>query len=65
MESENPPKRRSTRTTRSTRSMADGGTPSPEKEKPEKLPFIKYKGAIKYYTESQDIAASADDVMCV
>ncbi|KAH8330434.1 hypothetical protein KR067_002546, partial [Drosophila pandora] len=63
VESENPPKRRSTRTTRSTRSMADGGTPSPEKEKPEKLPFIKYKGAIKYYTESQDIAASADDVM--
>ncbi|XP_017102313.3 3'-5' exonuclease [Drosophila bipectinata] len=63
VESENPPKRRSTRTTRSTRSMADSGTPSPEKEKPEKLPFIKYKGAIKYYTESQDIAASADDVM--
>ncbi|XP_034116142.2 3'-5' exonuclease [Drosophila albomicans] len=62
-ESENPPKRRSSRLTRSTRSMAEGGTPSPEKEIPEKLPFIKYNGAIKYYTESQEIAASADEVM--
>ncbi|KAH8395933.1 hypothetical protein KR215_012254, partial [Drosophila sulfurigaster] len=62
-ESENPPKRRSSRLTRSTRSMAESGTPSPEKEIPEKLPFIKYKGAIKYYTESQEIAASADEVM--
>ncbi|KAH8358969.1 hypothetical protein KR093_003618, partial [Drosophila rubida] len=62
-ETENPPKRRSSRLTRSTRSMAEGGTPSPEKANPEKLPFIKYKGAIKYYTESQEIAASADEVM--
>nr|B4PLB3.1 RecName: Full=3'-5' exonuclease; AltName: Full=Werner Syndrome-like exonuclease [Drosophila yakuba] len=62
-EEENPPKRRSSRLTRSTRSMAEDGSPSPEKEKPEKLPFIKYKGAIKYYTENQDIAASADDVL--
>ncbi|BFF90622.1 Werner Syndrome-like exonuclease [Drosophila madeirensis] len=62
-ESENPPKRRSGRVTRSTRSMAEDGTPSPEKVAPEKLPFIKYTGAIKYYTENQDIAASADDVM--
>ncbi|KAH8288542.1 hypothetical protein KR054_004809 [Drosophila jambulina] len=62
-ENENPPKRRSARTTRSTRSMAEDGPPSPEKEEPVKLPFIKYKGAIKYYTENQDIAASADDVM--
>ncbi|KAH8312164.1 hypothetical protein KR044_009636 [Drosophila immigrans] len=62
-ETENPPKRRSSRVTRSTRSMAEGGSPSPVKEKPEKLPFIKYKGAIKYYTESQEIAASADEVM--
>ncbi|XP_017856469.1 PREDICTED: Werner Syndrome-like exonuclease [Drosophila arizonae] len=62
-EVENPPKRRSTRVTRSTRSMADVGTPSPEKEIPEKLPFIKYRGAIKYFTESQEIAASADEVM--
>ncbi|XP_002069580.2 Werner Syndrome-like exonuclease [Drosophila willistoni] len=60
---ENPPKRRSARLTRSTRSMAEEGTPSPEKEKPEKLPFIKYKGAIKYYTENHEIAASADDVI--
>ncbi|XP_023161154.2 Werner Syndrome-like exonuclease [Drosophila hydei] len=62
-EVENPPKRRSTRVTRSTRSMADDGTPSPEMEVPEKLPFIKYRGAIKYFTESQEIAASADEVM--
>ncbi|XP_017040183.1 Werner Syndrome-like exonuclease [Drosophila ficusphila] len=62
-ESENPPKRRSGRVTRSTRSMAEDGSPSPEKKKPEKLPFIKYKGAIKYYTENQDIAASADEVL--
>ncbi|KAH8243668.1 hypothetical protein KR032_009211 [Drosophila birchii] len=62
-EIENPPKRRSSRTTRSTRSMAEDGPPSPEKEEPVKLPFIKYNGAIKYYTENQDIAASADDVM--
>uniref|UniRef100_A0A6P4FHU1 3'-5' exonuclease n=1 Tax=Drosophila rhopaloa TaxID=1041015 RepID=A0A6P4FHU1_DRORH len=62
-DSENPPKRRSSRTTRSTRSMAEDGPPSPEKEKPEKLPFIKYKGDIKYFTESQDIAASADEVL--
>ncbi|XP_022211438.1 Werner Syndrome-like exonuclease [Drosophila obscura] len=62
-ESENPPKRRSGRLTRSTRSMAEDGTPSPEKVVPEKLPFIKYRGEIKYFTENQDIAASADDVM--
>nr|XP_036677907.1 Werner Syndrome-like exonuclease [Drosophila suzukii] len=62
-ETENPPKRRSARQTRSTRSMAEEGSPSPEKKKPEKLPFIKYTGAIKYYTENQDIAASADEVL--
>lgn len=62
-ETENPPKRRSARITRSTRSMAEGGTPSPEKEVPEKLPYIKYSGAIKYFTEVNDIAASADEVM--
>ncbi|KAH8369011.1 hypothetical protein KR009_009419, partial [Drosophila setifemur] len=62
-EAENPPKRRSTRSTRSTRSLAEGGTPSPEKVEPVKLPFIKYTGDIKYYTEMLDIAASADDVM--
>ncbi|KAH8268079.1 hypothetical protein KR018_012463, partial [Drosophila ironensis] len=62
-EAENPPKRRSGRVTRSTRSMAEDGTPSPEKVEPKKLPFIKYKGAIKYFTENQDIAASADDVL--
>ncbi|EDW59362.2 3'-5' exonuclease [Drosophila virilis] len=62
-DTENPPKRRSARLTRSTRSMAEDGTPSPEKEIPEKLPFIKYRGAIKYYTESHEIAASADEVM--
>lgn len=62
-ETENPPKRRSARITRSTRSMAEDGSPSPEKEVPEKLPYIKYKGAIKYFTESNDIAASADEVM--
>jgi len=43
--------------------MAEDGSPSPEKKKPEKLPFIKYTGAIKYYTENQDIAASADEVL--
>ncbi|XP_030369869.1 Werner Syndrome-like exonuclease [Scaptodrosophila lebanonensis] len=62
-EVENPPKRRSARLTRSTISMAEEGTPSPEKEKPEKLPFIKYRGAIKYFTESHEIAESADAVM--
>lgn len=64
-ESENPPKRRSARITRSMRSMAEDGSPSPEKEVPEKLPYIKYKGAIKYFTENNDIAASADEVMLV
>ncbi|KAL7727753.1 hypothetical protein ACLKA6_008085 [Drosophila palustris] len=62
-ETESPPKRRSARLTRSTRSMAEDGDPSPEKEIPEKLPFIRYKGAIKYYTENHEIAASADEVM--
>ncbi|XP_017084650.2 Werner Syndrome-like exonuclease [Drosophila eugracilis] len=62
-EIENPPKRRSSRLTRSTRSMAEDGSPSPEKEKPEKLPFIKYKGAIKYFTENHDIASSAEEVL--
>ncbi|EDV93306.1 Werner Syndrome-like exonuclease [Drosophila grimshawi] len=62
-ESENPPKRRSSRVTRSMRSMAEDGPASPEKEIPKKLPFIKYSGAIKYFTESQEIAASADEVM--
>ncbi|XP_070069281.1 3'-5' exonuclease-like [Drosophila takahashii] len=69
-EDENPPKRRSARVTRSTRSMAEDGPPSPEnaatpekRKKAEKLPFIKYTGAIKYYTENQDIASSADEVL--
>ncbi|XP_034487111.1 Werner Syndrome-like exonuclease [Drosophila innubila] len=62
-DNDNPPKRRSARLTRSTRSMTEDGTPSPEKAIPEKLPFIKYKGAIKYYTENHEIAASADEVM--
>lgn len=62
-ETENPPKRRSARITRSTRSMAEDGSPSPEKQEPEKLPYIKYTGVINYYTENNDIAASADDVM--
>ncbi|XP_037949726.1 Werner Syndrome-like exonuclease isoform X1 [Teleopsis dalmanni] len=58
---ENPPKRRSARLTRSTKSMADG-TPSPEKIE-KKLPFIKYKGKIKYFTEGNEIAEASDFVM--
>lgn len=58
---ENPPKRRSTRVTRSQRCLADG-TPSPEKPE-KKLSFIKYKGAIKYYTDKIDIAATSDELM--
>ncbi|KAH8417450.1 hypothetical protein KR222_000047, partial [Zaprionus bogoriensis] len=63
---ENPPKRRSARLTRSTRSMAENGSPAKDEEEqevPEKLPFIRYRGAIKYFTENNDIAASADEVM--
>ncbi|XP_055907898.1 3'-5' exonuclease [Eupeodes corollae] len=58
---ENPPKRRSTRVTRSQRSLVDG-TPSPEKPK-EKFSFINYKGAIKYCTDRIDIAATSDELI--
>lgn len=58
---ENPPKRRSTRVTRSQRSLTDG-TPSPEKPS-KKLEFIEYKGVIKYLTDRIDIAATSDELM--
>lgn len=58
---ENPPKRQSTRVTRSQRSLQDG-TPSPEIPK-KKLSFIKYSGAIKYYTDKIDIAVTSDELM--
>ncbi|XP_036344583.1 Werner Syndrome-like exonuclease [Rhagoletis pomonella] len=57
----NPPKRRSARLTRNTRSMAEGDIAIPEEiEIKRKLPFIKYKGEIKYYTEGHEIAETAD-----
>lgn len=36
---------------------------SPEEKTPEKLPFIKYKGKIEYYTQSQDIAFACDQLL--
>ncbi|XP_067627210.1 3'-5' exonuclease [Eurosta solidaginis] len=60
-QTDNPPKRRSARLTRSTRSMAEDDIAIPEEiEIKRKLPFIKYKGAIKYYTEGHDIAEASD-----
>ncbi|XP_011192181.1 3'-5' exonuclease [Zeugodacus cucurbitae] len=58
---DNPPKRRSARLTRNTRSMAEDDIVIPEKiEIKRKLTFINYKGAIKYYTEGHDIAEASD-----
>ncbi|XP_050341023.1 3'-5' exonuclease [Bactrocera neohumeralis] len=58
---ENPPKRRSARLTRNTRSMAEDDIVIPEEvEIKRKLPFIKYKGAIKYHTEGHEIAEASD-----
>ncbi|XP_073817220.1 WRN exonuclease [Musca autumnalis] len=63
-EEENPPKRRSTRTTRNTRSMAEeGATASPEKEEKKPLSFIKYRGAIKYLTDGNEIAEASDGLI--
>ncbi|KAI8130686.1 hypothetical protein FF38_06185 [Lucilia cuprina] len=63
---ENPPKRRSTRSTRNTRSMAEeggqGAAASPEKET-KKLTFIKYRGAIKYHTDGNEIAEASDNLI--
>lgn len=56
------PKRRSARLTRNTRSMAEEGPVSPEKPE-KKLPYIKYKGAIKYYADGNEIAETSDLVM--
>ncbi|XP_011204128.2 Werner Syndrome-like exonuclease [Bactrocera dorsalis] len=58
---DNPPKRRSARLTRNTRSMAEDDIVVPEEiEIKRKLPFIKYKGAIKYHTEGHEIAEASD-----
>lgn len=44
--------------------MAEEGVqlPSPEKVT-EKLPFVKYRGAIKYYTDGNEIAEASDYLM--
>lgn len=61
---DNPPKRRSARLTRNTRSMAEDDMVIPkEVEIKRKLPFINYKGAIKYYTEGNDIAEASDLIL--
>ncbi|XP_061402379.1 3'-5' exonuclease-like [Musca vetustissima] len=62
---ENPPKRRSTRSTRNTQSMAEegGAAPSPIKEEKKKLAFVKYRGAIKYYTDGNEIAEASDSLI--
>lgn len=61
---DNPPKRRSARLTRNTRSMAEDDIVIPEKiEIKRKLPFINYKGAIKYYTEGHEIAEASDLIL--
>uniref|UniRef100_A0A0K8TYM3 Werner Syndrome-like exonuclease n=1 Tax=Bactrocera latifrons TaxID=174628 RepID=A0A0K8TYM3_BACLA len=58
---DNPPKRRSARLTRNTRSMAEDDIVIPEEiEIKRKLPFIKYKGTIKYHTEGHEIAEASD-----
>ncbi|XP_013114438.1 3'-5' exonuclease [Stomoxys calcitrans] len=61
---ENPPKRRSTRSTRNTRSMVEdgGAVASPEKKK-KPLAFVKYRGAIKYFTNGNEIAEASDSLM--
>lgn len=52
------------------RNRGGGGTPnynestnSPEEKPDKKLPFIKYKGKIEYYTQSQDIAFASDQLL--
>ncbi|XP_053950618.1 3'-5' exonuclease [Anastrepha ludens] len=63
IEDENPPKRRSARLTRNTRSMAEDDIVIPEEiEIKRKLPFIKYKGKIKYFTEGHEIAEASDSI---
>ncbi|XP_075148910.1 WRN exonuclease [Haematobia irritans] len=63
-EEENPPKRRSTRSTRNTRSMTEeGGIASPEEVKKKPLTFVKYKGEIKYFTNGNEIAEASDSIL--
>lgn len=41
----------------------EGATASPEKEEKKQLPFVKYKGAIKYFTDGNEIAEASDGLM--
>uniref|UniRef100_W8C3Y9 3'-5' exonuclease n=1 Tax=Ceratitis capitata TaxID=7213 RepID=W8C3Y9_CERCA len=61
---DNPPKRRSARLTRNTRSMAEDEIAIPEEiEIKRKLPFINFKGSIHYYTQGHEIAEASDLIM--
>ncbi|TMW43066.1 hypothetical protein DOY81_011854 [Sarcophaga bullata] len=63
---DNPPKRRSIRLTRNTRSMAEDGGEMfslPEEEVKKPLPYVEYRGMIKYLTDGYEIAESSDSIM--